>query len=250
MATEKLWVPDEASPDATTLYLGFDRYGYPGDTVMSDWWTYSPFFFVAFWLAPTAGHPDTGWMTKRSYLKGVGWGFLPIYFGRQDGGSGLTYAQGQADAHQAATYAINAGFQFPAYLFLDAEGGPPLSAAYLNYLNGWVTEINTNSVFNAGVYCSHSTATSIKSKVGTQTCKFWVWNLTCPTPSPGCVATARNPNTCGYANAEIWQYAQNPRKSGVCTTGYQADGDCEVTYHGHTLTLDLDSALSGNPGSG
>jgi len=79
--------------------LGFDVSAYPGDTTMKNFiGNGAPFSFAGFYLAPAPCHFDTSWMTKRPFLAGLGYGFLPIYVGQQLSGSGcksnnLTAAQ-------------------------------------------------------------------------------------------------------------------------------------------------------------
>jgi len=102
-------------------YYGFDKSDYPGDDVMQAWWTNSPFYFVGFYLAPAPHHTGTGWMNKRATLKSQGWGFLPIYSGRQISDSNLTEQQGRTDAQNAATLARNAGFSYNTVIYLDIE---------------------------------------------------------------------------------------------------------------------------------
>lgn len=240
----------KADPASADPYLGFDISGYPGDAAMSAWWANSPLFFTGFYLAPAPNHSDTSWMSKRSYLAGLGWGFAVVYVGRQAGQSNLTYAQGQADADNAATLAGNAGFPSLATIFLDIETGGTLPNNLISYIQGWVAEIDGVSAYWAGVYCSYTSAAQIKTALGSDHITFWCWHVDCP-PSPGCTlpSTPPSPSSCGYSGASVWQYAQSPEPGGISCSGYSG-GQCSKTYGGYTLHVDLDTASSTNPSNG
>jgi hypothetical protein len=96
---------------ATTYHYGFDRFTYPGDTVMQYWWSNTPMFWTGFYLAPAPQHSDTSWMTKYNTARHMGWGFAPLYVGRQVGDSNLTEAQGRSDAHNAAPLRVRPAFR-------------------------------------------------------------------------------------------------------------------------------------------
>lgn len=228
-------------------YLGFDVSTYPGDPLMQAWFVNAPLWYVGFYLAPAPNHANTSWMAKRSFLSGIGWGFMPIYVGRQVGGSGLTNAQGQTDASNAASLASSAGFPSGTTLFLDVETGGTLPSGMISYIQGWVDKIDSGSLFWAGVYCSYGSAAQIKAALGTWSVKFWCWNVNC-SPSPGCVlpSSAPSPSSCGYSGATVWQYAQSPEPAGLSCTGYTS-GTCKQTFGGYSLAVDLNSATTANP---
>jgi hypothetical protein len=239
------------NPSSRDPYFGVDISDYPGDAQMQGWWSGSPRWYVGFYLAPAPDHSDTSWMTKRSYLAGLGWGFLIIYVGRQVGWSGLTYAQGQADASNAAGLASQAGFPSLATIFLDVETGGTLPSDMISYIQGWVDEIDNHTVYWAGVYCSfYQSAAQIKQAVGANQITFWCWNVNCP-PSPGCTlpSSPPNPTGCGYSGASAWQYAQSPEPQGISCSGYTS-GECAQTFGGYKLNVDLDTANSQNPSNG
>lgn len=182
---------------------------------------------------------------------GLGWGFLILYVGRQVGWSGLTYAQGQADATNAASLAQQAGFPNLATIFLDVETGGTLPADMISYIQGWVSEIDNNTAYWAGAYCSfYETAAQIKQAVGSDQITFWCWNINCP-PSPGCTlpSSPPNPTSFGYSGASAWQYAQSsPAPKDGCS-GYSGT-NCPQTFGGYPLDVDLDTANSQNPSNG
>ncbi|MBI1793339.1 MAG: DUF1906 domain-containing protein [Chloroflexi bacterium] len=237
-----------------TYYYGLDISGYPGDSQMSAFWTNTPFWYTGFYLAPAPHHPDSSWMTKRTYLKNLGWGFLVIYVGRQEGDGGLlTYAQGQTDALSVSNLATQAGFPAGTTIFLDVEaGGGVLSSQLTSYIQGWVNKLDSSATpFWAGVYCNfYKIADLIKNAVGTDRCTFWCVNVNC-TPSPGCnlPSPAPNPANCGVSYAVNWQFALSPKPAGINCTGYTS-GQCKQTYGGYSLNVDLDTATSQNPSNG
>ena len=243
--------PSDVEP-AATYYMGFDRSTYPGDATMDTWFLYSPLFWCGFYLAPAPDHSNTGWMSKRQVLHNQGWGLAVIYVGRQPGWTGLTAANGRADAQNASTLAQQASIKLGAYLFFDVETGGTLPSNFMTYLTAWANEIYANTPYLPAFYCSHSqSASQIKSAIGTLPSKFWVWNLSCP-PSPGCTFNVAppNPTGSGYAGASVWQYAQSPKPSGTSgCTGYTGS-TCTQTIQGISLTVDCDTATTSDPSNG
>ncbi|MDF2519694.1 MAG: pSRTUE45c [Clostridia bacterium] len=198
---------------------------YPGDEVMQDWWSNSPLYYTGFYLAPAPYQSYTGWMNKRETLVNQGWGFLPLYVGRQSDSSYLTAEQGKIDAQDAATLASNAGFPSLSYIYLDIEQGGIISSKFIDYIKAWVSEINTNTSYWSGIYCSYSdTADQIKTAIGSTTCRFWVFNLNY-TGTPGS-GTAPDPTNSGVSFATTWQLEQNISK----------------TYGSNTRTIDVDTS--------
>jgi len=66
------------------FYLGFDSGTYPGNAVMQSLKSSTPLSFAGFYLAPSPGHKDMGWMTAgAAALKAMGWGLVPVYYGQQ-----------------------------------------------------------------------------------------------------------------------------------------------------------------------
>lgn len=239
-----------AEAATATYYFGFDRSTYPGDAVMQDWWLNTPMFWTGFYLAPAPHHSNTSWMAKRTAIHNMGWGFAVIYVGRQSGdGSLLTDAQGRSDAHNAATLAAQAGFPNSAYIFLDIETGGTLSSQFINYIKGWVSEMNVATSYRAGIYCSYNSASQINTALGGVIAEFWCWRLGCP-PSPGCHQTlpAPAPSSCGVQFAHVWQYAQSGQP-GSCT-GFESNGNCDLTSGGTAYPVDLDTAIYTNPSFG
>jgi len=235
MEKKKQVALDSLSPAVTTPpYWGMDILQYPGDNVMQNWYTNSLFWFTGFYLAPAPRQPYTGWMTKRSTLISQGWGLLPIYAGRLYTDTAyLTTAQGKADAQNAASLASQAGFPGSSYIYLDVEQGGILNQNFIDYIVGWVTEINGNTSYWSGIYCSYySTADQIKAAVaatGTAMPRFYVYNLNYSgTPGSG---NAPAPSGSGVSYATVWQLEQ--RK--------------DHTYGSYTLNIDVDTSTIPDP---
>src|SRR5258708_28708016 len=91
--------------DYTGLFHGFDPKFYPAaipaitspppvsvglavDSVMQQLFENTPFAVVGVYVAPAINHPDQSWMRKIALLRQQGWGLLPVYVGRQQGGAG------------------------------------------------------------------------------------------------------------------------------------------------------------------
>jgi hypothetical protein len=249
LSGKKPWPHESSVPEVAvaTYYYGFDRSVYPGDPKMSSLWSGSVFWYTGFYLAPAPHHTDTSWMSKRTYLKNLGWGFLPIYIGRQEGDGNLNYAQGQTDADNADSLGRQAGFPGGTHIFLDIETGGTLSANFINYIKGWVHEIDsTNTIYWASIYCNVSCAAQIKTAIGSDYATFWCVKPDCP-PSPGCnlPSPAPNPANCGISYALVWQYAQTPKPALISCTGYTGN-QCDQ----YSLDLDLNTATSTNPSNG
>lgn len=264
-------------------YLGFDCQYYPanGDALLKAWITSSPLRFAGFYLTPAPSFPKNGgWMDKRTMMKSLGWGFLPLYYGRQDptlkttnpdivfiksAAEGTTDASGPAVTpdtapQSAVTLAKKAGFPAGTILYLDVEQGGELGATTLQYIANWIKALADEGTYRPGVYCSfYRTAAQIRTFVGPVALSFWIYNVRCnglpekPAASPGCVVpkTAPSPARSGVAEADVWQYAKSPyepAESSACA-GY-SEGHCWITYGGERAFVDLNSARSPNPSGG
>ena len=84
---------------------------------------------------------------------------------------------------------------------------------------------------------------------------FWAINDACP-PAPGCAFPERapNPGQSGISFAEIWQFAQSPRRRDVAghCSGYNRDGNCYAPgiSAGQQLYVDVNTATSADPSHG
>jgi len=266
--------PDPVQPpiaQATGEFVGFDRNGYPGDERLAE--LHRSFSFVGFWLNNPPGAKQNGWQGKRQKLRDAGFGFLVLWNGRLEGEisrAKVTPEQlGQQDAAAAIAAAKQEGFPGKAILFLDQEEGGRLETAQSQYFFGW-TEAVAASGYRAGAYLSGqpspdgtgpdgkpatiTTAQDVTEQIATRHLHpvvLWVAQDACP-PAPGCVLQAPKLKDSGTPDAEVWQYAQSPRRPSItksCAKTYASDNEC---YAGVTsdLILDLNVAKSADPSHG
>ena len=247
-------------------YLGFDRDEYPGDNAMLQ--LRKDFAFTGYWLGLPPGEKINPWQGKHEFLRSHGFGFLPLYLGPDSAqlkNSAAASAQGTRDAKAAADSATREGFAHSTILFLDIEEGGRLSLNYHAYLKAWSEELRRKG-FKPGAYCSGmpvneghgatiTTAADIHNDPLTPDFAFWVYNDACP-PSRGCEApqSPRPPSASGIPYAQVWQFAQSPRRkqyTARCPVKYAHDGNCYAPADaGHKWFLDLNSAASPDPSGG
>jgi hypothetical protein len=255
--------PQEAS---THSHLGFDRNIYPGDEAMPV--LRKTFEFTSYWLSPPPGEKRNTWLGKRELLRSQGFGFLVLFRGRdikELKNGAVAKRKGSEDAKNAAASAKAEGFVSSTIIFLDIEEGGRLPEAYHIYLSAWSTEL-TKAGFRLGAYCSGmpvkeepgvtiTTADDIRNHDYGKGMIFWVYNDACP-PSPGCVfsQTPPSPATGGMSYAEVWQFAQSPRRkefTARCAATYHRDGNCYAPGDtSHSWFLDVNSATSADPSGG
>jgi len=246
-----------------STYLGFDRNDYPGDATLST--LHQSFAYTGYWLNNPPGASSNSWVGKRALLKNAGFGFLVLFNGR-------LYKQlkrnpealGQADANAAVEAARREGFPVGTIIFLDIEEGGRMLPEQKAYIYRWIDEV-TNEGFRAGVYCSGIparegkssivTAEDIRANAGAREITYWVTKDVCP-PSPGCSlkGNAPQPSKGGVAFADVWQYAQSPRRKDFARMcrNYNPDGNCyppgiDPATHLH---VDLNTATTADPSTG
>jgi len=226
---------------APRSYLGFDRNDYPGDDALPI--LRKTFTFTSYWLSPPPGEKSSSWLGKRALLQAQGFGFLILFNGRETRSIKTSVEgkqKGQRDAKTAAELAQEEGFPHNSLIFLDIEEGGRLPAAYHEYLLAWQEALALRE-FRAAVYCSAmpvdeghgatiTSAQDIHAHMGKHALIYWVYNDACP-PSPGCTfpQTVPAPPASGFAAAQIWQYAQSPRRkefTASCPKNYAPDGNC------------------------
>ena len=241
-------------------FPGFDRNDYPGDSSLKE--LHKTFDFAGYWLNNPPGAKANTWAGTRAKVEAAGFGFLVLFNGRLDrelraNAGGL----GRSDAQAAIASARREGFPAGTIIFLDQEEGGGMLPEQNAYLFAWVDEVARGG-FRAGVYCSGIafkqkggvsvvTAEDIRSNAGKREITFWVANDGCP-PSPGCVAEGYpGPRGSGIDFAEVWQFAQSPRRkevAGKCR-GYAEDGRCYAPA-GKMVDVDLNVATSADPSHG
>ncbi len=262
------YVGTKASAQAIS-YLGFDRNTYPGDANLKA--LHETFSYTGYWLNHPPGERTNTWTGHRTAVESVGFGFLVLFNGR-------VYAElksaelksvahatklGNSDAQAATAAARREGFPAHTIIFLDQEQGGRMLPEQKAYIYTWVDGV-TAAGFRAGIYCSGIaaaddgnvvTAEDIRANAGSRAIVYWAINDACP-PSPGCVFPVRppRPTQSGVAFAEVWQFAQSPRRKDVAAhcTNYSSDGNCypRGVAAAQQLHLDLDTATSADPSHG
>ncbi len=246
-----------------STFLGLDRNEYPGDANLGT--LRQTFSFSGYWLNNPPGDGSNTWAGKRAKVEAAGFGFLVLFNGRLY--KDLMHnaaALGQSDGKAAVTSAWHEGFPARSIIFLDIEQGGRMLPQQKAYIYAWVDAVIANG-FRAGVYCSGIpakegkisivTADDIRQNAGRRTIAFFVTNDICP-PSPGCAFSKRpSPGESGINFAEVWQYAQSPRRKGFaakCPANYNADGNCYPPGVDPVLKLyvDVETAASADPSQG
>jgi hypothetical protein len=248
-------------------YLGFDRNNYPGDQNLKV--LRETFSYTGYWLnAPPSARTNT-WSGKRVKLESAGFGFLVLFDGRLFHElKSVSYAAklGKSDAHAAAAAARREGFPAQTIIFLDQEQGGRMLPEQKAYIYAWVDGVSAGG-FSAGIYCSGIsaakeggedivTADDIRQNAGARKIAYWITNDACP-PSPGCAFPKRAPSPvdAGIPFAEVWQFAQSPKRPEVaasCPANYNPDGNCyppgiDIAQHLH---IDVNTATTADPSHG
>jgi hypothetical protein len=216
-------------------HAGFDTSGFPGTATMATIKSTTNFEWCGFYLGPAPSHPDTGWMAHRADLVAQGWGLAPLYVGQQTIGPGshtVTKAQGTIDGNNAVALLRSANFPPNTFVYLDLENGTPFPSNQQDYVAAWVKAIEDDGTFKPGVYCSHAFADDVHNLV--PSARLWVFKVptTAHHPIPPPPFPSPKPSGAGFAGAQIWQLDQNGT----------------ATLAGTSLVIDLDSALTADPG--
>ncbi len=247
-------------------YLGLDRNAYPGDSAMRTLKSY--FAFTGYWLNNPPGAASNTWQGKRAALQQLGYGFLLLFNGREYKelkASGDAARVGKRDGETAIKVATKEGFPVQSILFLDQEQGGRMLPEQRAYIHAWVDTV-TSGGYRAGIYCSGIpfreskgisvvTANDIRDNTGGREIHFFISNDGCG-PAPGCVypKPPPNPASSGVKFAEVWQYAQSPRRpemTAACRKTYAPDGNCYPPGVASStgLHIDIDTATSADPSS-
>lgn len=255
--------PADRSSQQRATYLGFDRNEYPGDENLAA--LRQTFAYAGYWLNVPPGAARNTWTGKRETVRAAGFGFLVLFNGRLD--AELKTASdagelGRQDAAAAVDAARREGFPAGTVIFLDQEEGGRMLAEQKAYIYAWVDGVNASG-FLAGIYCSgipaaegHGvtviTAEDIRQNAAGRKIVYWVTNDGCP-PSPGCAFPSRAPDPAesGVRFAEVWQFAQSPRRRDVakgCPRNYDRDGTCYAP--GVWVFVDVNAAASADPSGG
>jgi len=221
-----------------TGFAGFDRSDYPGDAEMAWLRANTNFVWCGYYLGPAPSHPGTSWMGTRARIVALGMGIAPLYVGQQITGPGSqnpSLAQGGIDGADAVGLMGREGFAPGSCVYLDLENGPPLTQPLGDYVAAWCDAVSQRG-FQPGVYCSHGFAVEVHQL--RSSARIWAFKVgtTDPHPVPGTNFPTLDPAGSGYAGAFVWQLGQN----------------CQLTLPGaplNTLVVDLDVAITGDPGA-
>jgi hypothetical protein len=168
-----------------------------------------------------------------------------------------------SDAHAATTAARREGFPAHTIIFLDQEQGGRMLPEQKAYIYAWVDGITTAG-FRAGIYCSGIpspddqnvvTAEDIRATAGSRQIVYWAINDACP-PAPGCAFPSRPPSPAesGVSFAEVWQFAQSPRRRDVAAncSNYSRDSNCypPAISAAQQLHVDVNTATLADPSNG
>jgi len=248
-------------------YLGFDRNNYPGDQNLKV--LRQTFSYTGFWLNHPPSAKTNTWSGKRRKLQAAGFGFLVLFNGRlynELKSASRASKLGKSDALTAVAATRREGFPAGTVIFLDQEQGGRMLPEQKAYIYAWVDGITVGG-FLAGIYCSgisaeHEggenivTADDIRQNAGARKIVYWVTNDACP-PSPGCgfPQKAPSPADSGIGFADIWQFAQSPRRFEVaasCPANYNADGNCYPPGidAAKRLHIDVNTANTADPSHG
>ncbi len=252
----------------TAAYLGFDRNDYPGDANLKS--LRQTFSYSGYWLNNPPGDRTNTWAGHRAAVESAGFGFLVLFNGRDYGelkSVAGVIKLGNSDAKAATTAARREGFPMRTIIFLDQEQGGRMLPEQKAYIFAWVDAV-TAAGFRAGIYCSGIparddddvvTAEDIRQSAGSRQIVYWAINDACP-PAPGCSfpvkppARPPSPSQSGVRFAEVWQFAQSPRRRDVAAhcSNYNRDGNCypPETSAAQKLHVDLDTATEPDPSHG
>ncbi|MGO9125036.1 MAG: glycoside hydrolase domain-containing protein [Terriglobales bacterium] len=259
--------PAQSQTQTSAAYLGFDRNNYPGDQYLQALRT--TFSFAGYWLnRPPSARVNT-WAGKRPKLLSAGFGFLVLFNGRLYADLktvSRATALGKSDARAAAASARREGFPASTIIFLDQEQGGRMLPEQKAYIYAWVDGVNAAGL-RAGIYCSGIaaeedpgttivTANDIRQNAGGRKIVYFVTDDACP-PAPGCAFPKKppSPSQSGISFADVWQFAQSPRRKDVsagCPATHNRDGNCYppgVNVR-QKLHVDVETAASADPSGG
>lgn len=251
---------------SVNAYLGFDRNNYPGDDNLKA--LRQTFSYTGFWLNHPPSAKTNTWSGKRKKLQAAGFGFLVLFNGRLFNElKSVSYATklGNSDAHAAVAAARREGFPAQTIIFLDQEQGGRMLPEQKAYIYAWVDGVAAGA-YSTGVYCSGIsaekeggenivTADDIRKNAGERKITYWVTNDACP-PSPGCAfpKKAPSPADSGINFADVWQFAQSPKRPEVAAScpGYNPDGNCYPPEIGvaQRVRVDVNTATTSDPSRG
>jgi hypothetical protein len=133
-------------------------------------------------------------------------------------------------------------------IYLDIENGGHMPSNQVSYVTSWIGEVNANTDYWAGVYCSHfNTAQQVADAAAGIThhkVATWAYNPIDSGPSVVDLGAEqpRDPAGSGYAPAIVWQYRMSLNGSVDLTWTDQATGASRRLNQ-----VDLDTASVQDP---
>ncbi len=231
-----------ASGQGTPSYLGFDRNNYPGEQNLKA--LRQTFAFAGYWLNRPPSASVNTWLGKRQKLEAAGFGFLVLFNGRlyaELKTVSRATALGRSDARVAVSTAHRDGFPGNTIIFLDQEQGGRMLPEQKAYIYAWVDGVNSlpdfvpESTARASPPKKITAPPSLRRTTFARTpagrkIVYFVTDDACP-PAPGCVFPSKPPIPAesGIDFADVWQFAQSPRRKDVsagCPATHNRDGNC------------------------
>lgn len=252
---------------AETKYAGLDTETCPSSTVSAqlkgDGSGYSPtpFWCMGFYLGGCCSQGSGYGTTSYNYLTKQGWNLVPIWVSVQNyvcstGKCSVpSTSSGISSAQSASKKATAVGFPTGTVIYLGIEvtSSPSTpSAALLDFITGWVHEMDTNTPYAAGIYTAPGWAPTIETAINNANAgpvMWWIASYACPKVGewqdssgvcivPTCTTpadptgNAPQPDSSGFSAATTLQYA----------------GNVLTSYNGACIEVDLDVSEFENPG--
>ena len=216
-------------------FAGFDTSAFPGTSVTSWLKAHTNLQWCGFYLGPSPSHPGADWMSHLADLMAQRWGIASLYVGQQVMGPGSHHTsgpRGTTDGRDAVALMQQAGFATGRFVYLDLENGAPFTPAQHDYVGSWVDAVEAGG-YGAGVYCSHTFADHVHQH--RPSARIWAFKV--PTvlghTVPGTNFRDSHPGGSGFPGAFIWQHDQHAM----------------ITAGTKSLNVDLDTALTPDPGA-
>ncbi|MFJ1752284.1 glycoside hydrolase domain-containing protein [Kitasatospora sp. NPDC088134] len=237
-----------SGPRTDVAGFAFDTCAAPGDAAMGAWAQSSPYRAVGVYIggpSQACAAPTKDWVTKRVT---EGWGFLPIYVGRQaargnllvDADPATARQQGADAADDAILKASGLGFQPGAVLYNDMENYD--STVYRDrvvaFLGGWTERLHAQG-WRSGIYASASSG--VKDLSARYTDASY--------PQPDVLWSAA-----WNSHHDVTDVGMGlPAGAGYFTGGrraHQFSGDVYETYGGYKIGIDANYLDVTSPASG
>ena len=234
--------PQSAPSMPASAYLGFDRNDYPGDANLK--LLRQTFSYAGFWLNQPPGEKTNTWAGKRQALQ-----ISRLRISRAVQRQALLAIEDGFECRQAGQVRCPGSRCLGAARRLSARERSSFSTRkkaagccrqQKAYIYAWVDGVAAAG-FRAGIYCSGIaakedggvsvvTAEDVRQNSAGRKIVYWVANDACP-PSPGCAFPKPPPSPAesGIDFAEVWQFAQSPKRRDVaagCPANYNRDGSC------------------------